>query len=78
MRRLKAIFSSVFKAMKGWVVTLVTAKKHKSCSTRMYVRARESDVGEEMVLCKDYLIGKKKRRKKSMLLIADLNRLWVY
>lgn len=37
--------------MKGWVVTLVTAKKHKSCSTRMYVRARESDVGEEMVLC---------------------------
>ena len=44
-------FWPVFRAMKGWVVTLVTAKKHKSCSTRMYVRARESDMGEEMVLC---------------------------
>lgn len=51
MRRLKAIFGSVFRAMKDWVVTLVTAKKHKSCSTRTYLRARESYVGEEMVLC---------------------------
>ena len=35
MRRLKAIFGSVFRAMKDWVVTLVTAKKHKSCSMRI-------------------------------------------
>ena len=55
MRRLKAIFTLEFRAMQGLGVTLVTAKKHKSCSTRMYVRARESDVGEEMVLCIELL-----------------------
>ena len=36
-------------------MTLVIAKKHKSCSTRTYLRARESDVGEEMVLCIELL-----------------------
>ena len=53
MRRLKAILGSVFRATKDWVVTLVTAKKHKSCSMRIRTcaHARESDVGEEMVLC---------------------------
>ena len=51
MRRLKAIFGSVFRAMKDWVVTLVTAKKHKSCSTRTYLRAREGDMCEEIVWC---------------------------
>ena len=51
MRCLKAIFTLEFRAMQGRGVTLVTAKIHKSCSTRMYVRARESDVGEEKVLC---------------------------
>ena len=51
MRRLKAIFCSVFRAMKDWVVTLVTAKKHKSCSTRTYLRAREEDMCEEIVWC---------------------------
>ena len=51
MRRLKAIFTLEFRAMQGLGVTLVTAKKHKSCSTHTYVRARESDVGEDMVLC---------------------------